>query len=100
MVMSHAPAADIEIGETELKRLLTAERPTILDVRERNEFKLGHHEGAVNIPDDELAMRFLEIDRARSVVIDCSRADTNLCHHAARTLLAGARFARVFVFLP
>jgi len=100
MVMSHAPAADIEIGETELKRLLTAERPTILDVRERNEFKIGHHEGAVNIPDDELAMRFLEIDRARSVVIDCSRADTNLCHHAAQTLLAGARFARVFVFLP
>jgi hypothetical protein len=29
------------------------------------------------------------------VVIDCSRADTNLCHHAARTLLAGASVLRM-----
>jgi hypothetical protein len=101
MVMNHAPAADIEIGETELKRLLTAERPTILDIRERTEFKRGHHEGAINIPDDELAMRsFIELDRARPVVIDCSQTDTNVCHHAARILLGSTKVARVLVYLP
>jgi hypothetical protein len=98
--VSHAPAPDIEIDEVELKKLVASERPTILDIRERNEFKLGHYEGAINIPDDELAMRSLEIDRARPVVIDCSRTETNVCHLAARRFLGGSRFPRVFVYLP
>jgi hypothetical protein len=101
MVMNHAPAADIEIGDAELKTLLATERPTFLDVRERNEFTIGHRDGAINIPYDELAARsFIEIDRAKPLVIDCSRTDTAICHLAAHTLLGGPQFARVFVFLP
>jgi len=91
-----------EIGERELATLLASKpRPTLLDIRERVEFRRGHREGTVNIPRDELAVRgWIEIDRARPVVIDCSQVETSQCQQAARMLIRGPKPTRVLIFLP
>jgi rhodanese-related sulfurtransferase len=93
--------ADLEIGEAEFKSLLASSRPTVLDIRERDDFRRAHHAGAVNIPRDEISIRaYIELDRLRPVVIDCSRAETRDCHSVARTLLRGVKLSQVVIFLP
>lgn len=100
-IVQHEAPADLEIGERALRQLLATARPIVLDIRERDEFKRGHREGAINIPRDELAVRsWIELDRTRPVVIDCSQIDTPLCRQAANTLIRGPKIARVLIFLP
>ena len=47
----------------------------LVDVRDEDEWRAGHIEGAVNIPEDDLAGRVGELERDRSVVTVC-RAGT------------------------
>jgi len=50
----------------------------LVDVRQRDEWEAGHIEGAVHIPDVELAERVDELDRSRPVITLCragTRAD-------------------------
>ena len=47
----------------------------LVDVRYENEWHVGHIEGAVNIPEDDLQERLDELDRGRPVVTVC-RAGT------------------------
>jgi rhodanese-related sulfurtransferase len=47
----------------------------LVDVRSREEWELGRIDGAVNVPEDELASRVDELDRGRPVVTVC-RAGT------------------------
>jgi len=47
----------------------------LVDVRYPNEWDAGHIDGAVHIPEDDLAERAAELDRARPVVTVC-RAGT------------------------
>ncbi len=47
----------------------------LVDVRYESEWQVGHIEGAVNIPEDDLADRLDELDRDRPVVTVC-RAGT------------------------
>ncbi len=44
----------------------------ILDVRTQAEFELGHIQGAVNIPVDELRERLSEVDKQKKVYIYCA----------------------------
>lgn len=44
---------------------------TVLDVRPKDEFALGHLPGAVNIPLDELESRLSEIDNTQEVIAYC-----------------------------
>jgi adenylyltransferase/sulfurtransferase len=48
-----------------------AERPFLLDVREANEWEIGHLPGAVRISVNELAGRMNELDTARDMVVYC-----------------------------
>ena len=99
--VTHDVPADIEIGEPELKRLLASEKATVLDIRERDDFKRAHFSGAVNIPRDELVARGgIELDRTRPVIIDCSRSETNDCRNAANSLIRGKRYPKVLIYLP
>ncbi len=59
-------------AQTVAKRL---EQIQLVDVRYGNEWEVGHIEGAVNIPEDDLAERLDELDRGRPVVTVC-RAGT------------------------
>ena len=47
----------------------------LIDVRYSNEWHVGHIEGAVNIPEEDLPDRVDEVDRSRPVVVVC-RAGT------------------------
>jgi TonB family protein len=101
IVVEHSAPAAAEIGEAEFRQLAATARPIVLDIRERDEFARGHRDGALNIPRDELAVRgYLELDRARPVVIDCSRVETRACQHAASVLTGGPKIARVLMLLP
>jgi rhodanese-related sulfurtransferase len=74
---------------------------TILDVRERDDFKRQHRPGAVNIPENELSIRaYIEVDRQRPVVIDCTYTETRVCQNAANRLLRGPKIAKVFILIP
>ena len=53
---------------------------TLLDVREPEQFREGHLEGAVNIPLEELEQRAHELSARAPVVI--------YCEHGSRSLLA------------
>lgn len=59
-------------AQTVAKRL---DQIQLVDVRYENEWRVGHIDGAVNIPQDDLAERVGELDRARPVVTVC-RAGT------------------------
>jgi rhodanese-related sulfurtransferase len=43
----------------------------ILDVRNPNEFVMAHYPGALNIPVNDLEMRFSEVPAGRPVLVHC-----------------------------
>ena len=51
------------------------DRLQLVDVRDGSEWQVGHIDGAVNIPEDDLPDRVEELDRSRPVVTVC-RAGT------------------------
>jgi NADPH-dependent 2,4-dienoyl-CoA reductase/sulfur reductase-like enzyme/rhodanese-related sulfurtransferase len=56
----------------------------ILDVREPGEFKMGHLEGAVNIPLNSLRVRMHELPRDREILAYCAVGQRS--YYAARAL--------------
>jgi uncharacterized membrane protein YdjX (TVP38/TMEM64 family) len=67
-----AAASAATIGARELERKLEAAEPVcVLDVRSREEFRgpLGHIQGAVSIPVDQLPTRLAEVDGWRSRLV-------------------------------
>jgi sulfur-carrier protein adenylyltransferase/sulfurtransferase len=61
-----------EITPIEVAALLEREdRPFLLDVREANEWEIGHLPGAVRISVNELSGRMNELDTAREMVVYC-----------------------------
>lgn len=100
-IVSHSVAPDVEIDDAELKRLMATEKPTLLDIRERDDFKRDHHPAALNIPRDELTARAgIELDSKRPLVIDCSRTETQDCRNAASSLIRAKRYPTVLIYLP
>jgi hypothetical protein len=60
--------------ESEFERLGGTPGQTVLDVRSRETFAVGHRPGAVNIPHDELVVRApIELPLNSPVAIDCIR---------------------------
>ena len=43
----------------------------ILDVRTRKEFEIGHIEGAINIPIDELRENLNKLDKNKDILLHC-----------------------------
>jgi NADPH-dependent 2,4-dienoyl-CoA reductase/sulfur reductase-like enzyme/rhodanese-related sulfurtransferase len=56
----------------------------ILDVREPGEFKMGHVEGAVNIPLNSLRVRMNELPRDREILVYCAVGQRS--YYASRAL--------------
>lgn len=59
-----------KVSGEEAKRLVQ-DGATLVDVRTPPEFALGHLDGAVNVPVQDLAVRHAELDPARAVVVYC-----------------------------
>ncbi len=56
----------------------------ILDVREPGEFKMGHVEGAINIPLNSLRVRMNELPRDREILVYCAVGQRS--YYASRAL--------------
>lgn len=86
------------IDKVELDRMLSKGSSTLLDIRERDAFRLGHREGAVNLPTDELSVRApIELPTTQAVIIDCSQAQEGMCRIAGQ-ILQKQGFSRVTIF--
>lgn len=86
-LMDEARAAVPEVTVDDVKaRLENGQRPVLLDVREREEYREGHLEGALALPRGFLEMRVEEAvpDKATPVVAYCAGGVRSLI--AARTL--------------
>jgi rhodanese-related sulfurtransferase len=73
--------------------------PQLVDTRDRAAFVREHSPGAVNIPDDELALRApAELRRSQSLFVDCRYGDQAECRLTAGRLVRQG-FATVTVVL-
>lgn len=96
----HGGGSDSEIDEAAFARM-SASKPILIDIRERDDFRRQHRPGAINIPGNELEIRGpIELESARPVVIDCTFTETRLCHNAAGRLRPVPKLGKVFVLLP
>lgn len=76
------------------KHIENGELRWVLDVRTPEQFATGHVPGALNIPVNQLPMRYRELPRAERILITCDRGEVSLL--AAR-LLNDLDFADVAV---
>src|SRR6266849_280300 len=76
------------VSRAELLEKSRAGVVTVLDVRPRDEFALGHLPGAVNIPLRELEARLAELDPALEIVAYCRGAYCVLSFEAVAALRA------------
>jgi rhodanese-related sulfurtransferase len=63
---------------------------TVIDIRERDQYQIGHRRGAVNIPDSELYIRSpFELKASDLQVVDCAGVKPTKCRKAAKALREG-----------
>ncbi len=95
----HSSAGKLRrIGEAEFDALLESGDAVVIDPREREFYALGHRDGTINIPVDELPLRaIVELPAARVVVIDCYRGSESMCEMAGRLLRRVRSDVAVFV---
>ena len=73
---SNAP----EVTEADLKARGTTQASIVIDIGDREAFKRGHRQGAINIPQDELILRGrVELDPKKTYVIDCTQEERLRC---------------------
>jgi rhodanese-related sulfurtransferase len=78
-----------QITAPELSRMLAAEaeKPVLLDIRERWEWDVAHIEGAAHIPMSQIPGKVDELDRTHPTVV--------ICHHGMRSLQVVAFLQRM-----
>ena len=70
----------------DMEKLIGDDSVTLLDTRTNKEFDLGHVEGFINIPLDELRERLEEIDKEKPVYVMCQ---SGLRSYIATRILEG-----------
>ncbi len=89
-----------EITEADLGGFPSGSPFVVVDIRGREEFAQGHRTGALNIPQEELALRGrAELPDTASVVVDCRTSSRASCRSAA-WMLKSLRVAHVKVLAP
>jgi hypothetical protein len=82
-----SPPAVAQLDEANLTATLEKAGVRLLDVRDRDAFRLGHRDGALNIPGDELTVRVpIELADAKTIVIDCVSASDVACRYSTAIL--------------
>lgn len=71
----------ISISTHQLQDKIREESPTLIDVREPDEFLICHIEGSINIPMNLLPSRLMEFEMDQNIVV--------ICHHGVRSSIAG-----------
>ena len=85
-MFSRSAAGSTLVSVTEAVMLMSRKQVLVLDVREPDEFKQGHLQGARNIPLTELAARSKELEKFKDkpVLLVCERG--NRTRSAAKVL--------------
>ncbi|CAN8141352.1 ArsR family transcriptional regulator [uncultured Thiomicrorhabdus sp.] len=55
----------------QIKKLLQADKITLLDVRPEDEYQFGHIHGAINIPMEQLADKIQNLPKQKPVIVYC-----------------------------
>lgn len=84
----HARDSLEAVSRKDLMRRIKDGNVTVLDVRPRDEYELGHLPGAVNIPLDQLKKRLRRLDLSREIVAYCGGAYCVLSFEAVAALRA------------
>lgn len=84
----HARDSLEAVSHKDLMRRIKDGNVTVLDVRPRDEYELGHLPGAVNIPLDQLKRRLSRLDRSREIIAYCRGAYCVLSFEAVAALRA------------
>lgn len=66
---------------------------TIVDVRNKTDYEMGHIAGALNIPHEELKSRAPELDKNSEIAVYCNKGTTG---NAAQNLLINLGFKNVY----
>ena len=75
------------ISMSQMEMFLEQGKPvTLLDVRTEEEFLQGHLDGAVNIPLEDLEMKWPVLSKERTIVVYCA--------HGGRSLMAARLLER------
>lgn len=75
------------LSRTEAELGQPARGEVVLDVRQREDFAASHSIGSLNIPIDELSVRFKhELFEAAQVMLDCSFLSRRMCQQAETAL--------------
>jgi rhodanese-related sulfurtransferase len=87
-MLSRSAAGSTLVTATEAVMLMSRKQLLVLDVREPDEFKQGHLQGARNVPLSELATRIKELEKYKDkpVLLVCERG--NRTRAAAKILKA------------
>jgi len=83
---------DVRFASPEEVTQMDAARTVILDVRTKREYELGHVEGALNIPVDELRSRLAAVPREKTIVTYCQ---VGIRSYIASRILAQNGFSAV-----
>ena len=84
----HARDSLEAVSHKDLMRRIKDGDVTVLDVRPRDEYELGHLPGAVSVPLDQLKKWLKRLDRSREIVAYCRGAYCVLSFEAVATLRA------------
>ncbi|MEM9530916.1 MAG: rhodanese-like domain-containing protein [Pseudomonadota bacterium] len=77
----------LSLSSDQLADILTgADAPTLIDVRDEDEFAAGHIEGAINVPLTQVAPLFDDPENAKPMIF--------ICQSGVRSLQA-ANFAKI-----
>ena len=66
---------------------------TLVDVRTMGEFRNGHLPGAINIPLDQIANRYYEIDSSKPIIVVCASGNRS---RTASKKLAEAGLSKIY----
>lgn len=85
------------ISKDELYEILRAHRPIqLVNVLERENYKLGSIKKSVRIPLSELENRLMELDKSREVITYCANYDCEKSRRAAAILQSHGFAVRVY----
>ncbi len=95
MIGENIKKGDVELMDVEelREKIQKKEDIRIIDVRTRREYNMGHIEGAINIPVDELRDNLISLNKSDSIVVHCR---TSYRSYLAYRILINEGFKKVW----